>query len=136
MEKFNFSQIPVETNEEESLYEGRLENLWEEYGFPGKPPRKGTEAENRLLEKCRMHSSILVAGHARSVQHKNLTERTISDSDQRKLHNEIAVMVMGKKRSGMDESTARAIANFAFEYARGLTFKDFIEFKTDKFDMR
>lgn len=133
MEKFNFNQNPVEVKKEESLFDPRLEDLWEEYKFPGKPPRKGTEAERRLFERCQMHSGILVAGGTASTWHKGLSERIASDSEQRKLHNEIAVMVMGRKRSGMEEQTARAIANFAFEYAQGLTFDEFVELKTDKF---
>jgi hypothetical protein len=131
MEKFNFNQAPVESKEEESLFDPRLEDLWEEYGFPGKPPRKGTEAERRLHEKCGMYTSINIKSATVGMRTENtMNERYSSDSNQRQLHNDIAVMVMGRKRSGMEESTARAIANFACEYALGMTLDQFYKYKS------
>lgn len=131
MEKFNFNQVPVEKKEEESIFDPRLEDLWEEYGFPGKPPRKGTGAESRLHEKCRMYTSISTKSASIGMRTENtIHERRSSDVDQRQLHNDIAVMVMGRKRSGMEESTARAIANFACEYALGMTLDEYYKYKS------
>lgn len=132
MEKFNFNQVPAESKEEESLFDPRLEDLWEEYGFPGKPPKKDTEAERRLHEKCRMYTNINIASAKVGMRtEQTLKERFSSDSNQRQLHNDIAVMVMGRKRSGMEEETARAIANFACEYALGMTLADFYKYKSN-----
>lgn len=131
MEKFNFNQVPIEKKEEESLFDSRLQDLWEEYDFPGKPPRKGTEAERRLHEKCRMYTQINTKSASIGIRTENtINERYSSDSSQRQLHNDIAVMVMGRKRSGMEESTARAIANFACEYALGMTLDEYYKYKS------
>lgn len=38
----------------------------------------------------------------------------------RELHNMIAIMVVGEKRSGMNENLATRIANFAMEYSKSV----------------
>lgn len=125
MEKFNFNQVPVEKKEEESLYDSRLGDLWEEYGFPGKPPKKDSEAEKRLLNTCKLYSQFLIdekGGYS-------VAQLGSSEAERRKLHNQVAIMVVGKKRSGMDLDEATHIGDFAFEYAHGVTFEDYMKYK-------
>lgn len=125
MEKFNFNQVPIETKEEESLFDPRLEDLWEEYKFPGNPPKKDSDAEKRLLETCKLYSQFLIDEN----KGYSLTQRGSSEAERRKLHNQVAIMVVGKKRSGMELSEATHIGSFAFEYARGVNFEDYMKYR-------
>lgn len=125
MEKFNFNQVSVEKKEEESLFDPRLQDLWEEYDFPGKPPKKDSEAEKRLLNTCRLYSRFLID----EKKGYSVAQFGSSEAERRKLHNQVAIMVVGKKRSGMDLDEATHIGDFAFEYAHGVTFEDYIKYK-------
>ena len=58
------------------------------------------------------------------VGHDFAKTKKYSDSERRVLHNEIAIMVTGSKRSGMEISEASHIADFAYEYARGVSYED------------
>ena len=49
----------------------------------------------------------------------------------RQLHNEIAIMTVGKQRSGMDLEDANHISNFALSYTHGLTLDDIDSGKFD-----
>ena len=113
--------IPQENNKEkESLFDPRLEGLWDDYDFPGHPPKKASQAEKRLYDKCVEYANTLDhSGH-----YSALSLAKSSDSRRRQLHNEIAVMVVGKQRSGMQPVQAEHIANFAYEYARGISLQD------------
>ena len=122
--KFEAPQQEVPSEEKkESLYDPRLEDLWDEYNFPGKPPKKDSGAEKSLLDKCSLYA-VYMDGQAHTL-HENQTY----DTQRRILHNEIAIMVVGQKRSGMKASLAEDVANFAYEYARGVTLKESQEFK-------
>lgn len=114
--KFENFAVSPENNEDVEKFDPHLEQLWGEYDFPGNPPRKGTAAEKRLRNTCEQYVVYLDS--------KNYTGRSLNlkkefDSTRRRLHNEIAIMVVGKQRSGMDLSDAQHIANFAFEYIKG-----------------
>lgn len=117
----------VSSEEAKPEYDEILEHLWQQYGFSGNPPRLNTEAEKRLKEKCEQYSRFIIdANH----QHKSSKE-IYSESNRRKLHNEIAVMTVGKQRSGMGLEEAKQIANFALTYTHGLTVDDL---ESGKFD--
>ena len=96
-----------------------LEELWSGYGFPGRPPFEGGTAETRLKEACNKYAIFIDEDGTKSPKDRSLHERKISDSERRKLHNEIALMVVSEQRSGMLNSMAEHIGEFAYEYARG-----------------
>jgi hypothetical protein len=51
--------------------------------------------------------------------------------ERRLLHNEIAVMTLGVQRSGMNTKRAQSVAEFAYEFARGIKFKDKDKYKNE-----
>lgn len=98
----------------EKSYDPYLEELWGEYDFPGRPPYEGSDAEKRLRQVCSQYCTFLTEQTG-----QNQKALKLYDSERRKLHNQIAVMVVGKQRSGMDREQAEHIANFAFELTKG-----------------
>jgi hypothetical protein len=103
-----------------------LDDLWEKYDFPGKPPYKETLAEKRLKDACQAYAAIVnqIAKSSMHSDHENYFSQinivkkiSASDSKRRELHNQIALMVSGKQRSGMALNDAEHIANFAIELA-------------------
>jgi len=104
-------------------YEPFLEEIWSEYGFPGHPPFKDSVAENRLKEACDKYANFIDhydKGLPGDEKHsKGVKGISSSETDRRNLHNQIAVMVFGRLRSGMEEELARHIAEFAYEFSRG-----------------
>ena len=121
----SFESTP--THEADPEYDEILEHLWQKYGFSGNPPRLNTGAEMRLKEKCERYSKFIIdANH----HHKSIQE-IYSESNRRQLHNEIAIMTVGKQRSGMVLEEAKHIANFALSYTHGLTVDDL---ESGKFD--
>ncbi len=119
-------QLPSEENRErESLFDPFLEDLWNKYNFSGHPPKKGSQAESRFFDKCALYATYL----DHPIHYPDEHAKKDSDSMRRQLHNEIAIMIMGQKRSGMKSSQAEHIANFAYEYARGITPDEAEKFK-------
>lgn len=111
-----------------------LEELWEEYSFLGNPPFVGSIAEKRLKEACDSYANFLES-HKFSSSPKDDSEGSdykikkleVGESERRKLHNLIALMVIGKQRSGMETKLAKKIASFAFEYSKGYKMEEEIE---------
>ena len=113
----------------------RLNRLWKKYGFAGEPPIKGGEGEKRLLEACTAYMQhILNPGalyanqrtatensedYFASIRAKQYGKKPMSEASRRELHNQIAIMVMGRQRSGMSDALATKIAEFASEYSYG-----------------
>jgi len=107
-----------------------LKSLWKKYNFPNRPPFKGSVAERRLKEVCSGYSNLVKNSN---VINKNLEEDSENyfskrsnidgsytlgyETKRRELHNTIAIMVVGEKRSGMNEAMALKIADFAMEYS-------------------
>ncbi len=104
-----------------------LEELWERYEFPGTPPFKDSVSEGRLKQACRDYAGVvnnLQSSHLLKRDSENYIppQRAVEkissyDSKRREIHNQIALMVMGRQRSGMDSTLAEHIADFALEYA-------------------
>src|SRR3989338_763572 len=112
----------------ERISEPFLTLLWDEYEIPGNPPLQGSVAEQRLKSVCERYANALDSGvrhHAKTLDFKR------SDTSQRQLHNELALMLLSRQRSGMEISTAEHIAQFAFEYARGYKLKEGEAFKRE-----
>lgn len=87
-----------------------LLNYWRRFGFPGKPPKPGSVAEKRLLEKCQAYTDLVLSGGSSSV-----------DVGRRQLHNEIAVMIFGRPRTDMSYDLAEKISEFASLATTGQT---------------
>jgi hypothetical protein len=94
-----------------------LNMLWDDYGFPGKPPFKESAAEKRLKSTCEAYSVFIDSG------------TDSSESARRVLHNELALMCVGAQRSGMDITMAENISQFAYEYAKGYKVSEKEKFK-------
>ncbi len=107
-----------------------LKQLWRKYGFPNRPPFKGSIAEKRLKDACSGYSNLVRNSEIINPRLREDSENYFSKSSnkdgsntlgyetkRRELHNMIALMVVGEQRSGMNENLATKIANFAFEYA-------------------
>ncbi len=81
-----------------------LMGYWRRLGFPGNPPKAGSVAEKRLLERCQSYTELVLSG-------KNRVSG--SEDERRRLHNEIAVMIFGKTRNEMPYDLAEKISDFA-----------------------
>ena len=117
MEGINQNNLP-----EKKEVDGFLGELWDGYDFPGKPPFKDSVAEKRLQDTCRQYTRFL-------DETTHVTNPKLYDTERRKLHNQIALMLVGKQRSGMDPELAEHIAGFAFEYTKGYKMKDEDKYK-------
>lgn len=111
-----------------------LIELWREYNFPGKPPFAGSSAEERLKEACDKYANSLEDGKnmlpgEEAAVYGGTAKISSSDTARRELHNQIAVMIVGRQRSGMDEHMARNISNFAYEYSRGYKIREEEKYK-------
>lgn len=109
----------VETGHHPEEGNSELANLWRRFHLDGKPPKAGTVAEQRLMDKCQFYSNLLLD--------PNKTSATGSDSYRRQLHNEIAIMVTGKERSGMAFDDANNIAEFAVKLSTGMSIEEAAE---------
>lgn len=107
----------------EKTYEPFLQELWEEYGFRGKPPFAESVAEKRLKEACDKYANFVdhnkkeIVGSSKALY--GISKFSSSEADRRVIHNQIALMVVGEQRSGMDVGLAKNIGEFAYEYSRG-----------------
>lgn len=114
--------LKIKTAQEKS-YDPFLEELWVEYNFRGKSPFAGSVAEIRLKEACDKYANFMDHGKkmlpGEEVAIYGTKKISSSDAERRELHNQIAIMVLGRQRSGMDVETAKHIAEFAYEYSRG-----------------
>ncbi len=115
-----------------------LEGLWKEYGFLGHPPKPGSGADSRLRELCKTYMTYVLTPRfiedgsgsedaenyfsPRNRGSYQLSDQKVPSSVRRReLHNQIALMAMGKQRSGMDENLALRIADFACIITHGMT---------------
>jgi hypothetical protein len=109
---------------QEKSYDPFLEELWFEYGFHGKPPFAGSIAENKLKEACDKyadcvdHDKKMLPGEEVAI-YDGSKKISTSETYRRELHDQIAVMIAGRQRTGMEEHLAMHITNFAYEYSRG-----------------
>lgn len=102
---------------------GQLERLWNIYGFPGNAPKAGTPVEKRLQEKCREYAEKVVKDTIDPARSRTQG----SESLRRDLHDEVSVMIFGKRRAGLDSRTAEQIGDFACELALGGTLDEIVE---------
>ncbi len=110
MEKLNIN-MDSEQQEKPKEYDHALLNLWKKYKFSGKPPFKDSPAEQRLRETCEKYYKLMV--------NDQLTRVKGSQDKKRELHNQIALMTIGKQRSEVNTEIAEMLANFASELITG-----------------
>lgn len=132
---------PDNGNEQEIKRETdpNLKELWKKYHFMGEPPFKDSPATQRLYDTCKRYLQYALDNKPLSPTYKrDETEdyfaqfrrkevRPISESSRRELHNQIAIMVLGKQRSEMEQDQADIIADFASELIYGMPIAEAIE---------
>lgn len=120
-----FSKHDQNDQTQEALTEARRERLvrlWKKYHFLGEPPIKNSPVEKRLFDAChaymqhvispelykdpmRVTNGSLVAENSEDyfapMRYAKREQKSPSETDRRELHNQIALMVTGKQRSGM-----------------------------------
>ncbi len=124
--------------------EPRLKKLWAKYRFVGEPPFMNSPVEDRLKDVAKRYAyhvifperSSAMKTDARFVSHDSedyfaagRRKPISSDAPRRELHNQLSLMVMGTQRSGMDIALAEHIADFAVEYAYGISTHEADELK-------
>ncbi len=114
-----------------------LRGLWKKYHFVGNPPLSGSPVEERLNDTCKRYMKY-VLGKVESPQKRTDTEdyfaqfrqnikKPDSEATRRELHNQIALMVIGKQRSGLELAKAEEITEFASELTYGCNVEEAIE---------
>lgn len=83
----------------------RIDGLWKRFHLNGQPPKAGTPVMDRLTDNCRSYLDF--------ITNSKVSNMTSSDSIRRDIHNQIAIMVDGKKREDMSFDRAEEIAEFA-----------------------
>jgi hypothetical protein len=115
-------EIKSDVTPEESQ---KIANRWNRFRFQGKPPKPGSIAESRLVKACHDYASYLLEiGRGCGG---SLALAKGSDAKRRELHNNLAIMITGQQRSGMDETLAKEIATFAAYTTYDATIEDVIE---------
>jgi|WetSurMetagenome_2_1015567.scaffolds.fasta_scaffold459064_2 hypothetical protein len=115
-----------EQNEVDPRKSESIKNYWKQYGFPGNPPKAGSIAEKRLIDACAEYAEYFVSmsmssfGDSKAIAHG-------SDAKRRELHNNIAIMITGNQRSGMDNVLAKKLADFAAHLTYGDSFENVIK---------
>ncbi len=89
-----------------------VSRYWEKYNFPGEAPPPGSPAEKRVVEICEAYVGTLIGKSSR----KNTASSTLqkaSNSERRRLHNQLGIMVFGQERTNLSPALARDLADFA-----------------------
>ena len=123
-------KLTQESDENAENYERDpyLVQLWKQYGFIGEAPIKDSPVEKRLYNTCRSFITHILKPEAYvraepedpedfymgvNNRGRNHSSSSASDTEQRVLHNQIALMTTGRQRSGMDDASATRITEFA-----------------------
>lgn len=128
-------------SESKELHEGgNIQKLWKKYHWMGEPPIAGTPVESRLRNICYRFLQYRL-GKFKSADILNIKQpdpenyfaqfrkptKNHSEVSQRELHNQIALMVTGKQRSGMEHEEAEKVTQFASEVAYNCSLEDALE---------
>lgn len=107
-----------------------LNDLWKSYEFPGRSPRFNSSIYIRLLDKCKKYALYMDGQRSTLSPDENGNVRISNfEQERRLLHNEICIMTIGRQRSGLDSKIAESVAEFAYEFARGVKFEDRDKYK-------
>ncbi|MEI6528334.1 MAG: hypothetical protein WCO10_01520 [bacterium] len=115
----SFEAEKVLTKNESTERSERLKILWKKFGFKGNPPKEGSPVEERLFKTCEKYINIVI--------NPELSRLPGSDPARRELHNQIALMVVGKQRTAMASDQAEYIADFACRVSKGFPLSQAID---------
>ncbi len=125
-----------ENHEEVALLEARRQAIrdgWKKYGFFGESPAPGTPVEQRLIEICERYVKFATSKELRGKGVANKSVQDASESEQRVLHNQLAIMTVGDTRTGLDLRAATKIKDYAFSIARpGFSVDEIYELERNK----
>lgn len=119
-----------------------LEKLWTKYQFVGEAPFKGSPVEKRLYNTCKKYNAFSLDTSKYNALDTGTDDENYfakprdflkilgsSEAARRELHNQIAMMVTGRQRSGMDFDEATEIAHFACEFVYGCDMHEALDLK-------
>lgn len=89
-----------------------LSQYWKRLNFRGEAPKPASPLEDRLRNKCREYISMVLDPQLRGA---------IGENRRRDLHNEIAIMVLGKSRDDLPYEVGEKVSEFASLVATGMT---------------
>ena len=105
----------------ENTPQSDVAKYWAKFNFPFKPPKSGSPVEARLEQACN--------DYAKFILDPNRHGAVGSEGERRLLHDQLAIMTVGKNRIDLDTETAEEIADFACLVATGMkadeAFQDF-----------
>ena len=105
-------KISSSPNKKEQEPVSEFAGYWRRFDFPFNPPKPGTPAEIRLKSVCN--------SYAQSVVNPKLINVPGSDEQRRALHNQLAVLVLGKEREELPFDRAYELTDFACLVALGV----------------
>ncbi len=89
----------------ENAPQSEVAKYWARFDFPFKPPKPGSPVEARLEQACN--------DYAKFILDPNRSGAVGSEGKRRLLHDQLAIMTVGKNRVDLDSKTAEEIADFA-----------------------
>lgn len=108
----NHEEIAMEVAVRQAITDG-----WKKYRFPGEPPRQGTPVEQRMINVSKEYIKYAFSKKLRGENVASKGVQDASESHQRVLHNQLALMVYGENRSSMDFRRATNVKEFASSIA-------------------
>ncbi len=108
----NYEEVAMEAVRRQSIVDG-----WKRFRFPGEPPRQGTPVEQRMIDTA---AEYVEYAYSKQLRAKNVASKSLQDeseSYQRVLHNQLAMMIYGENRSDMEYDKATGIKEFATSIA-------------------
>lgn len=89
-----------------------IQKSWKEFRFPGDPPRPGTPVEKRMIDTAKRYIDAAFGPNTNKHTASDVM-RHASETQQRVYHNELAIMIYGQARTGMEFEKATGIKDFA-----------------------
>ena len=135
--KSNFENLTPPLSDIETKEYEMLVKLWKKYHFLGNPPSADAPVTRRLYDTCKKYAEYILneeISRKETPDSENYFQKTTkkppsSDLRRRELHNEIAIMVLGRQRTGMDERTALDVSDFATLLTHGYDLKGLEELR-------
>ena len=112
MNNIDHEQVAMEAARQEAIQKG-----WKKFRFPDEPPRPGTPVEQRMIDTAERYINLAFSRKLRGKNSASEGVKRASESEQRVLHNQLAIMIFGEARTGMKYDTATAVKDFAASIA-------------------
>ncbi len=100
----------------------RANKYWNEFGFPGEPPRSGTLVLERLVNNCQQYE--------RYVSNPRLQGATGWEGARHQIHEQLANMIFGRSLDSLGPDVREHITDFACLVATGLDSRQLGELAT------